>query len=418
MATVALLGTLDTKGEEYAFLRKQVERAGCAVIMIDAGVTADPDYTVEFTRADVAAAADANIDDLVAEGDRGRAVETQAAGAAVIVGQLYRDNRIDGLLGMGGSGGSSIISRAMRELPVGLPKLLVSTMVSGDTTPYVDTSDITMMYSVLDFAGINEVSAQILTNAATGIAGMARGYEAYEPIGTGRPLVGATMYGTTTRCVDRARQWLGEAGYEVLVFHATGPGGRSMEALMDSGHIVASLDVTTTELIDEVAGGTTTAGPHRLEMAGSLGLPQVVSLGAADMITFTPSDAVPAEFEDRVSYQHNPAITLIRADRKDMGLYGRLLCEKLNQATGPVSLFVPRRGLSEYGVAGGVFHDPEADEALFETLRTSLDSRVELIEMDTDINDPKFAVAMAKRLDEHYRQWVDARRVGSEDDHA
>lgn len=408
MATVALIGTLDTKGHEYAFLRSQVEKAGCAVIMIDVGVIADPDYRVDFTRADVAAAAGADIEELVATGDRGRAVGIQAEGAALIVEQLYAEDRLDGVLGIGGSGGTSIVSRAMRQLPIGLPKLLVSTMASGDTTPYIDTSDITMMYSVIDFAGINKLSAQILTNAATGIAGMARGYEAYYPAGIDRPLVGATMYGTTTRCVDSARGWLEAAGYEVLVFHATGPGGRSMETLMQSGHIVAALDATTTEIMDEIAGGTTTAGPDRLEMAGSLGLPQVVSLGAADQITFRPSSAMPDEYQDRVAYQHNPVVTLVRANEKEMARFGRTLSEKLNAATGPVAVFVPLRGLSEYSVVGGVFHDPKADEALFESLRTNLDAQINLIEIDTDINDPSFAVAMAKKLDVLYRQGSDS----------
>lgn len=407
MATVALIGTLDTKAEEYEFLRARIERAGCATIMINAGVVGDPSYQVDYTRGDVAAAAGADIEELVASGDRGRAVAIQAEGAAVIVDQLYREDRLDGLLGIGGSGGTSIVSRVMRQLPVGVPKLLVSTMASGDTSPYVNTSDITMMYSVVDLSGINGVSAQILSNAASGIAGMARGYEAYRPIRSTRPLIGATMYGTTTPCVDRAREWLEAAGYEVLVFHATGPGGRSMESLMKSGHIVAALDVTTSEIMDELAGGTTTAGPDRLEMAGALKLPQVVSLGAAEQITFRPPAAVLEEYRDRVSYQHNPAVTLVRADRKDMARFGRVLSEKLSKARGPVTVFVPLRGISEYAKEGGVFYDPEADEALFEVLRTNLDAGIELIELDTDINDPEFAIAMARKLDQLYRRSVE-----------
>ncbi len=415
MDTVVLLWTLDTKRTEYAFLRTQVERAGCAVIMINAGVVADPDYRVNFTRTDVAAAAGVDIKSLVAAADRGHAVETQAEGAAAIVDQLYMEDRLDGVLGVGGSGGTSIISRAMRQLPVGVPKLLVSTVASGDTTPYVDTSDIAMMYSVVDFAGINTLSAQILTNAANAIAGMARGHEAYQTVGSERPVVGVTMYGTTTPCVTKARQWLDDAGYEVLVFHATGPGGRSMEALMKSGHIVAALDTTTTELMDQLAGGTTTAGADRLEMAGALGLPQVVSVGAVDQITFLPPSAVPDDYKDRTSYQHNPAVTLIRSNQKEMALFGRVLSEKLNRATGPVTVFLPLRGVSEYGVVGGVFHDPQADEALFEALRTNLDERIELVEMDTDINDPDFAVAMAMKIDEQYRDWAGAGRTSEED---
>jgi uncharacterized protein (UPF0261 family) len=303
----------------------------------------------------------------------------------------------------------------MRQLPVGVPKLIVSTMASGDTAPYVDTKDILMMHSVLDIAGINKVSAQILSNAAAAIAGMALGYETYQHEGEERPLVGATQYGTTTQCVDAARRFLEDAGYEVLVFHATGPGGRSMEELMASGHIVAVLDVTTTELMDEIAGGTTTAGPDRLEMAGSLGLPQVISVGAADQITFRPPSAVPEHFSDRHSYQHNPAVTLVRSNGTEMAEYGRLLCSKLNQAKGPVSVFIPLRGFSEYDAEGGVFHDPVSNQALVEVLRTELAQHIELVEMDNDINDVVFAEAMARRLDELFGEWSASREEDPHD---
>ena len=212
------------------------------------------------------------------------------------------------------------------------------------------------------------------------------------------------MYGTTTACVEVARQRLNEGGFEVLVFHATGPGGRAMEALMKEGQIVAALDITTTELMDDIAGGTTTAGPDRLEMAGSLGLPQVVSLGGVDQITFAPASAMPAEFEDRLLYRHNTSVTLVRSNPKENAQFGRALCRKLNAALGPVSLFLPLQGTSEYAVAGGVFHDPEADEALFESIRTGVDPHIDLVEMDTHINDPGFATAMAEKLDELYQR--------------
>jgi uncharacterized protein (UPF0261 family) len=263
-----------------------------------------------------------------------------------------------------------------------------------------------MMYSVVDLAGINAISSQILTNAAGAISGMARAREAYRIAATTRPLVGATMYGTTTACVETARTSLNEAGFEVLVFHATGPGGRAMEALMREGQIVAVLDITTTELMDDIAGGTTTAGPDRLEMAGSLGLPQVVSLGGVDQITFAPASAMPAEFEERLVYRHNTSVNLVRSNAKENAQFGRALCSKLNAARGPVSLFIPLRGISEYAVPGGVFHDPEADEALFESIRTGLDPHIDLIEMDTHINDPAFATAMAEKLAGLFRHAV------------
>ena len=406
MATVVLLGALDTKGEEYAFIRDRVIDAGCDVVMINAGVLEDPEYPTEFGREEVASEAGADIEALVAAGDRGTAVTAMAEGAATISQRLCNEDRVHGLLGMGGSGSASIVSHAMQQLPIGFPKLLVSTMAAGNVSAYVGTSDIAMMYSVVDIAGINAVSSSILGNAAAAVAAMAVAYEARVPSADSRPLVGATMYGTTTQCVDTARDTLDRLGYELLVFHATGTGGRSMEALMRSGYITASLDVTTTELIDEVAGGTLSAGPDRLEAAGELGLPQVVSIGATDQITFTPPQAVPPEYRDRTSYEHNPSITLVRSNAEECVEFGRMVAEKLNRARGPVSLFVPLRGSSSYAVSGGVFHDPIADAALVESLRIHLDPSVELVEMDTDINDPAFAEAMARRLDEHYHTWV------------
>ena len=412
MATVVLLGALDTKGGEYAFLRDRVVEAGCDVVMINAGVLGDPDYPVDFGRAEVAREAGADIEALVAAGDRGPAVTAMAEGAAALVLRLCEQGAIHGILGMGGSGSSSIISHAMRRLPIGFPKLLVSTMGAGDVSAFVGTSDIAMMYSVVDIAGINAVSSSILGNAAAGLAGMARAFEVRDPSVDGRPLIGATMYGTTTPCVDAARALLQDLGYEVLVFHATGTGGRSMEALMNSGYITAALDVTTTELTDEVAGGTLTAGPDRLEAAGDLGLPQVVSIGATDQITFTPQSAVPDAYRERTYYDHNPSITLVRTNAEECVELGRMLAEKLNRATGPVSLFVPLRGGSSYAVEGAVFHDPEADTALIESIRTHLDPKVELVEMNTDINDPVFAEAMARRLHEHYQTWFAETAVG------
>ena len=401
--TVVLVGTLDTKGEEYAFLREEVERAGCEALVVDVGIVGDPAFAPEVGRDEVAAAGGAVLADLVAAGDRGAAVATMAAGAAAVVVSLFAAGRLDGVLGAAGSGGSSIISRAMRALPVGVPKVLVSTMAAGDVGAFVGTSDIAMVYSVVDVAGVNSVSRQVLGNAAAGVAAMAAARRERAGEAGSRPVVGATMYGTTTPCVNRARRWLEEAGYEVLVFHATGSGGRTMEALMEQGAITASLDITTTELTDEVAGGVMTAGPDRLETAGRLGLPQVVSLGATDMVTFTPPEAVPPTWADRRAYAHNPSITLVRSSVDEVREVGRLIAEKLNAAVGPTSLFVPRRGTSSYAVEGGVFHDPAADAALFGAVREHLGPGVELVEMDTDINDPAFAIAMAERLHDHYR---------------
>ncbi len=408
MATVVLVGTLDTKGPEYAFLKERIVAAGCDVTMVDAGVTsvvAEADIDAD----EVATAAGVDRAALAAANDRGSAVAAMARGATAVVERLHGEGRLDAVLGIGGSGGSSIVSAAMQALPIGVPKLLVSTMASGDTSPYVGTSDITMMHSVVDVAGINGISEKVLTNAAAAVAGMADAAEGFVSAIEPRPLIGATMLGVTTPCVTTARERLEELGYEVLTFHATGTGGRSMESLMKAGFITGSLDITITELVDELVGGVLSAGPDRLEAAGSLGLPQVVSLGGLDMCTFGPRDAVPAKFEGRDLYIHNPTITLMRTTRDECAELGRIIARKLNAATGPLALFLPLGGVSMIDVPDAPFYDPEADAALIAELKAGLRPDVEVVEMDTDINDPAFATAMADRLDELYRAWDLAR---------
>jgi uncharacterized protein (UPF0261 family) len=350
MATVVLLGTLDTKGEEYDFLRRRVREEGVDVLLVDTGVLGVPLTEPDISRQEVAEAAGANAQELAESGDRGAAVEAMARGAAEIVKELHAQGRLDAVLALGGSGGTAIATQAMRELPVGVPKLVVSTMASGDTRPYVGAVDITLMYSVVDIAGLNPISERILGNAAAAAAGMAKspGPQAEAE----KPLVGATMFGVTTPSVTEARKRLEELGYEVLVFHATGTGGQSMEALMRSGFITASLDITTTELADELVGGVLSAGPERLDAAGELGIPQVVSLGALDMVNFGPFETVPAEFRDRLLYKHNPTVTLMRTTPAECAALGRVIAEKLNQARGPLTVFVPLKGVSLIATEG------------------------------------------------------------------
>ena len=407
MATVVLVGTLDTKGLEYDYLRERLHGHGVETILVDAGVLGEPRSEPDVGREEVARAAGADVDALAAADDRGAAVETMARGAAAIVTALHAEGRLDGILALGGSGGTAVATEAMRALPVGVPKLMVSTMASGDTRPYVGASDVTMTYSVVDISGINAVSARILDNAAAAMAGMAA---AEPPAAAGEgPLVGATMFGVTTPCVTTARERLEELGYEVLVFHATGTGGQSMEALMRSGFITASLDITTTELADDLVGGVLSAGPDRLEAAGDLGIPQVVSVGALDMVNFGPIDTVPAEFRSRNLYKHNPTVTLMRTTAAECAELGRRIARKLNAARGPVTLFLPLRGVSLIDTERQVFWDPEADRALFDALRETLDPGVDVRELDTDVNDPAFARAMADTLHEHHQAWPAAR---------
>jgi uncharacterized protein (UPF0261 family) len=411
MPTVVLIGTLDTKGVEYEYLRQRLREQGCDVVLIDAGVLGAPQATPDISREEVARAAGADVAELAARGDRSVAIATMARGATTIVLDLYRAGRLHGILALGGSGNSSLATAAMRALPIGVPKLMVSTLASGDTRPYVGVSDIAMLYPVVDIAGINRISERIFSNAAAAIAGMAQAYETFHPSAPSKPLIGATMFGVTTPCVTEARKELEARGYEVLVFHATGTGGQAMENLVKGGFLAGVLDITTTELADELVGGVLSAGPERLEAAGAMGIPQVVSLGALDMVNFGPLETVPERFRHRWLYQHNPTTTLMRTTPEECAELGRIIARKLNSAKGPVAVFVPKRGVSAIDVEGKPFYDPEADQALIAALKANLAPHLELHEWDADINDPAFARAMAVRLDELIRAQQPAKAI-------
>jgi uncharacterized protein (UPF0261 family) len=396
--TVVLIGTLDTKGEEYAFLRTRLEAAGLSVVLVDVGTGGPPRTTPDVAREEVAAAAGIDLAVLTWAGDRGRAVEAMCAAAPVAVRRLFDEGRCQGVLAAGGSGNTAIATAAMRRLPIGVPKVMVSTMASGDTSGYVDVSDVVMVPAVTDVAGLNSVSARVLAGAAAALAGMVTAPAV--DLGEHRPAVAATMFGVTTPAVTVARGELDRRGYEVLVFHATGTGGRTMESLVEAGLVAGVLDLTTTELADDLVGGVLSAGPHRLETAGRVGVPQVVSLGALDMVNFGPRETVPERFAGRNLYVHNPSVTLMRTTAEECAELGRRVAVRLSAATGPVALYVPLRGVSAIAVEGGPFFDPAADEALFTAVREHLAPSVELHELDTDINDPAFAAAMAARLDD------------------
>jgi uncharacterized protein (UPF0261 family) len=396
--TVLLLGTLDTKGDEFAFLRERLRDAGVGVLLADVGTLEPASVEADFTREQVGGEAGVDVEALRAAGDRGAAIAGMAGAAAALTRRLYDEGRIHGVLSAGGSGNTAIATAAMQALPVGVPKLMVSTMAAGDTSDYVGGVDVTMMASVTDVAGLNSISARILANAAGAMAGMVNA--AAPQVEDGRPLVAATMFGVTTPCVTRAREELERRGYEVLVFHATGTGGKAMEALVEGGLLTGVLDVTTTELCDDLVGGVLSAGPTRLEAAGRAGVPQVVSLGALDMVNFGARDTVPPKFEDRNLYVHNPSVTLMRTTPDECAELGRRIARKLAAATGPTSLFVPLAGVSMIDAEGQPFHDPEADSALFDALREGLEgSSVELIELDSNVNDEEFADAMVDKLD-------------------
>jgi uncharacterized protein (UPF0261 family) len=399
--TVVLVGTLDTKGAEYEYLRARLKLSGVKPLLVDVGTLEPPTTKPDISRQEVAAAAGVDLEALTAARDRGNAVSAMADAAAIVVRGLFKDGRCDGVLAAGGSGNTAIATKAMRALPVGVPKLMVSTMAAGNTRDYIGASDITMMASVTDVAGINSISGRILANAAAAIAGMVNAPPV--ELGEQRPLIAATMFGVTTPSVTAAREELEQRGYEVLTFHATGTGGKAMEALVESGFVTGVLDITTTELADELVGGVLSAGPERLEMAGKLGVPQVVSVGALDMVNFGARDTVPPQFESRNLYIHNPSVTLMRTTPAESAVLGKQIAEKLSAARGPVALFIPLKGVSAISGEGGPFYDAAADEALFGALRKNMGKNVEMHEVDAHINDPEFARAMAAKLDEYMK---------------
>jgi uncharacterized protein (UPF0261 family) len=398
--SVVIVGTLDTKGEEIGFARDVLEAEGVDVHVIDTGVVGEPEFDPDTSASEVAEAAGTTLETLREDAERGEAMEAMGEGAARIVEQMHVDGDLDGVLGLGGSGNTSIATTAMRALPVGVPKVMVSTMASGDTEPYVGAKDVMMMYSVADIEGLNQLSRKVIANAALAMVGMVENEPDVET--EEKPTIGITMFGVTTPCVQTAREYLEDRGYETIVFHATGTGGQAMENLVRQGVIDGVLDVTTTEWADELVGGVLNAGPDRLDAAGETGTPQVVSAGALDMVNFGPRDSVPEKFEGRLFHIHNPQVTLMRTTPEENTKLGEIIAEKLSAATGPTALYLPLGGVSMLDVEGEDFYDPEADEALFDAIREHLDEDVvELIEMDTDINDDEFAEAMAKQLDEY-----------------
>jgi len=399
--TILLIGTLDTKGDEYSYVRQLIERRGHRVLMMDAGVFEPPASSSappDASALQVAQAGGGDLQELAQRGDRNEALQVMARGCVALSRQWFAQGRFDGVLALGGSGGTALATAVMRELPIGVAKVMVSTLASGDVSAYVGASDIAMLHSVVDIAGLNRVSRRVLGSAVGAVCGMVEQGPAEEGDGSERPLVAATMFGVTTPCVTRVRERLEAAGCEVLVFHATGSGGRAMEALIASGLIAGAADVTTTEWADELVGGLFGAGPHRLEAAGRAGVPQVVSCGALDMVNFRGPETVPARFQDRHFHVHNANVTLMRTTPQECAELGRILAQKLNAATGPTALLLPLRGVSAMDREGAPFHDPDADEALFDALRRHVQSPVELIELDLHINDPAFADAFADRL--------------------
>ncbi len=399
--TIALLGSLDTKGTEYGFVKECIEARGHRTLLIDVGVLGSPQIESDVSRDEVARAAGADLAKLVEKKDRGEGVAAMSRGAAVLVPKLYAEKKFDGIMALGGGGGTSVGCAAMKTLPLGVPKVMVSTVAGTDVSGYVGVKDIVMIPSIVDVLGINRISRQVFATAAGAICGM---LETDVPPGEDRPLITASMFGNTTECVEAAKAILEEAGYEVLVFHATGTGGRTMESLIEAGMIAGSLDITTTEWADELVGGVFGAGPTRLEAAARHGVPAIVTPACLDMVNFWAPETVPEKFKDRTFYQHNPNITLMRTSPEECRQLGRVMAERLNLSTGPVTVLIPLKGLSVIDSPGGQFWWPEANQALFDTLKENLRDDIPVIELDHNVNDPQFARQCAETLLKHIRQ--------------
>jgi uncharacterized protein (UPF0261 family) len=393
--TVVITGSLDTKGIEFAFLKELIEKEGLDTLVVDFGVMREPTFAPDITRQEVAKAGGGDLDILASGGHKDEAMRIMAAGLAVVVRRLFDEGKLDGIIGMGGGGGTSLSTAAMRTLPIGIPKVMVSTLGGGDVSAYAGTRDIIFLPSIVDVAGINRISRAIFTNAAGAIAGMVK---MDRPIIEEKPLIATSMFGNTTLAVERARSLIEACGYEVLVFHATGIGGRTMEGLIADGFITASLDITTTELADEVCGGVLSAGFDRCMAASRAGIPAVLVPGCVDMANFWGMDTIPDKYRSRKLYQWNPNITLMRTNLEENIRIGEMIAKAANSATASVAVLIPLKGVSQLDSPGGAFWDPQADRACFEAIKRNLKPNIPVNELDNNINDPEFADRAAETL--------------------
>lgn len=394
--TVVIVGAFDTKGDEFAFVRQLIEQSGVETLTVDFGVMGSPTFKADVSRQEVAKAAGGDLAYLASGDHKDEAMQSMAEGLALVVSRLYKEGRLDGIIGMGGTGGTSIATRAMRTLPVGIPKVMVSTVGGGDVSAYAGTKDITFMPSIVDVAGINSISRRIYANAAGAIAGMVK--TRIPDTSDGKPLVAASMFGNTTTAVDHARGILESTGYEVLVFHATGTGGKTMESLIMDGYLVGSLDMTTTELADTVCGGVFDAGAERVSGASLAGIPAVIVPGCVDMANFGGIETVPDKYQGRNLYQWNPDVTLLRTNIEENIKIGEMIAAAANKSSAPVSILIPLKGVSMLDSEGERFWDPEADQACFDAIKKNLNADIPVIEIDANINDPEFSGQVAETL--------------------
>jgi uncharacterized protein (UPF0261 family) len=393
--TIAVIGAFDTKGDDYAFIKAEIEKRGHRPLMINTGVLGEPLFEPDISAEKVAEAGGVALSELRRIADKSLAMTIMTKGIALVMQELYKEGMVDAGFSMGGSNGTMIGTSGLRALPIGIPKVMVSTVASGDTQPYVGISDIVMIPSILDVSGVNRISARVYANAVGAIIGM---LEAQVPPIDSKPLITASMFGNTTTLVNQCKKHLDEKGYEVLVFHATGTGGKTMESLIERGYITGVLEVTPTELADELVGGVLSAGPNRMNAAAKWALPQVIAPGCLDMVNFWGIHSVPEKFKDRLLYTWNDNVTLMRTTPEENEQLGRILANKVNQSKGQVAIFLPLKGVSELDAPGKDFWWPEADQALFDAIKKYTNNDIPIYELDCNINEPLFAQAVTEKL--------------------
>ncbi len=387
--TIVLFGRLDSKGKEYGFVKDKIIAGGCNVITVDTGTRGSPEFQPDITRNEVARAAGKEITEVVDRSDESKEIEVMMEGASVIARQLYEKEKFDGVMCLGGSRGTAIGTAVMRALPFGIPKFMVSTIASGDMRPYIDTRDITVLHSVTDIAGLNRMTRKLLSYAAGAVVGAVNADYEFED--TDKPVIAMSAMGGINRAAFKARETLEERGFEVVTFHAVGTGGRAMEETIEQGTIDGVFDLVTHELIDHLYNGYYDAGPGRLETAGEKGIPQVIIPGCIDFIAFSPPSNIPEDIKKREIFFHTPEVAIVRANKAEMEFSARIMAEKLNNASGPVTVVIPGKGFSPGNREGRSLFDPEADKAFIDTLKKTLKPGIRLVEIDAHINDEIFA---------------------------
>jgi len=395
--SILILGCFDTKGDVFSYLRDCIMALGETVIAINTGVFGTTSaFPVDVEADAVAEAAGHDIADLRRDRDRGKAIDIMGRGASRLVSQLYNEGKIKGVVGMGGGGGTYIALSAMQGIPFGAPKVCLTTLATKDLSRQIGDKDIMLIPSVVDVAGMNHILRQLVAQAAAAVWAMAN-VETADANAKTRSIA-ISMFGNTTACVDKCTELLTRAGYEVLAFHATGVGGKTMESLIREGCFDAVLDITTTELADDLCGGICSAGPERLTAAAEMGIPQVVVPGCMDMVNFAHLDTIPHAFAGRHLYSWAPDVTLMRTDERENAILGERLARKVSRSPVPAAIVLPLRGISQVASEGGIFHNPVADEALFAAIRANVSGNVSVTEADTHINDPAFAHLLVETL--------------------